>query len=431
MKKILTLTAAVLIFSILSASGAERTASSKETNREKETVKTGYSFMPLPMLAFDGAKGVLFGAMMNIYNFGDGSTYPNPRCSWYLDASAYTGGSQSYAASFDSGSILPKVRINVAASWFRDKAMEFFGYNGSQSFYDTSLENGFYYYGRGVLNFRTDFKGPICRNLHWNAGYNFSYLTVNEYSSDKYTGDETLFGLYRKWGILDGNTSGDMFSSALKAGLSYDSRDFEGVPGRGILANAYIYASPKFLGSSDSYVKYNLSFQQFVPIVPQRLTFVYHLDYQDFIGKAPWYVVPFFSPGGPKSDNSYIGGTRMVRGIRYNRATGKGLGYFNVELRWNFWNFTIWNQNIGLMVSGFCDGIHVFRQYDLTNATGYAPELYSKFINTSRRDRMHISAGGSLKVIFNRNFIINAEIARCTSRQDGTWAIYCNSGFYF
>ena len=70
------------------------------------------------------------------------------------------------------------------------------------------------------------------RNLHWNAGYNFNYLTVNEYSSDKYTGDETLFGLYRKWGILDGNTSGDMFSSALKAGLTYDSRDFEGVPGK-------------------------------------------------------------------------------------------------------------------------------------------------------------------------------------------------------
>ena len=42
-------------------------------------VKTGYSFVPFPMAGFDGAKGILFGALMNVYNFSDGSTYPNPR----------------------------------------------------------------------------------------------------------------------------------------------------------------------------------------------------------------------------------------------------------------------------------------------------------------------------------------------------------------
>ena len=75
-------------------------------------VKTGYSFVPFPMAGFDGAKGILFGALMNVYNFSDGSTYPNPRSSGYFEASGYTGGSKTFIASFDSGSLFPQVRMN-------------------------------------------------------------------------------------------------------------------------------------------------------------------------------------------------------------------------------------------------------------------------------------------------------------------------------
>lgn len=432
--------ASAFIFIILAAStlnGAGRTGAASGKNiagggeSGKAGPKAGYSFVPLPMLAYDAAKGILFGAMMNIYNFGDGSSYPDPRCSWYLEASGYTGGSQTYVASFDSGKLLPHVRFNAAGSYFRDKAMEFFGFNGYQTRYDTSIEDGFYMYGRGGANFKADFTGPICRGLYWDAGYHFNYFTVNEYSSSKYSGEETLFGLYRKWGILGDDMSGEKFSSAIRAGITYDSRDHEGVPGRGLLAGFHLITAPKFLGSSDSYVKFNASFIQYVPIIYSKLTFAYHIDYQDFIGKAPWYVLPFYSPGGPKYDNVHLGGTRIIRGMKYNRTTGTGVGYFNAELRWNLWNFNLWKQDIGVMLSGFCDGIRVFRGYDLTNVTGYAPDLYSTFTDTGTHDRFHISGGGALKIILNRNFVLNIECARCASRKDGTWAFYLNSGFYF
>lgn len=59
-----------------------------------EIVKTGYNFGPLPAVAFDADKGFQLGALLNIYDFGDGSTYPNTRQQWYMEASFFTKGSQ-------------------------------------------------------------------------------------------------------------------------------------------------------------------------------------------------------------------------------------------------------------------------------------------------------------------------------------------------
>ena len=46
---------------------------SAQTSEKKEIVKTGYNFGPLPAVAFDADKGFQLGALLNIYDFGDGS----------------------------------------------------------------------------------------------------------------------------------------------------------------------------------------------------------------------------------------------------------------------------------------------------------------------------------------------------------------------
>ena len=53
-------------------------------NEKGEIIKTGYNYGPLPAVAFDADKGFQLGALLNIYDFGDGSTYPNPRQHWYF-----------------------------------------------------------------------------------------------------------------------------------------------------------------------------------------------------------------------------------------------------------------------------------------------------------------------------------------------------------
>ena len=40
--------------------------------QETENVKTGLNFGPLPAVAYDADKGFQLGALLNIYNYGDG-----------------------------------------------------------------------------------------------------------------------------------------------------------------------------------------------------------------------------------------------------------------------------------------------------------------------------------------------------------------------
>lgn len=41
-------------------------------NGKDEIVKTGLNFGPLPAIAFDADKGFQYGAILQIYNYGDG-----------------------------------------------------------------------------------------------------------------------------------------------------------------------------------------------------------------------------------------------------------------------------------------------------------------------------------------------------------------------
>ena len=405
-------------------------AQSAAKDRES-VVKTGMSFVPFPMVGFDGTKGVLFGALMNVYDFGNGSTYPNPRSSAYLEASGYTGGSKTFIFSYDSGSLLGRVRMNVAASLCADKAMEFFGFGGRRTFYDKSVAMDFYKYDRSTVNVKADFSGVISGLLRWEAGYHFNRFDIKDFNPKDDAQEVSLFGLYKKWGIIPSEESSTRFSSALRAGLVYDSRDYEGVPTKGILAKAHLVAASGFLGSSDSYLKVYATWRQYIPLVKESLTLAYRFDYQEFLGDAPWYVIPFYTPGGPVYDNVALGGLRSVRGLMYNRVTGSSVGFLNVELRWKFAGFTLLNQDIGLMASGFCDGISALKSFDLTNRTGAFPALYSKYVDSSRGDCIHLSTGAAFKLILNRNFVLNIEYAHALSAQYGAGVLYLNTGFYF
>jgi hypothetical protein len=138
----------------------------------------------------------------------------------------------------------------------------------------------------------------------------------------------------------------------------------------------------------------------------------------------------------PKADFDGFGGYRTVRGLMLNRVQGLHTGFYNAELRWRFIDFKLANQNIAFALSAFSDGAHVFKGYDLTNKnegtlSPVKNDLYKKFINTSKKDGFHGSAGAGLRFIMNQNFIVAFEYARCFNKQDGNGAFYINTGFLF
>ena len=105
-------------------------------NENGEIIKTGYNYGPLPAVAFDADKGFQLGALLNIYDFGDGSTYPNTRQQWYFEASFFTKGSQLFVVSYDNKFLIPGVRWSSTFTLTNEKAMDFYGFNGYMSYFD-------------------------------------------------------------------------------------------------------------------------------------------------------------------------------------------------------------------------------------------------------------------------------------------------------
>ena len=56
---------------------------------QEKHVRKGWTFGVLPSVAYDADLGLQYGALTNIYYFGDGSTYPDYLHSFYAEA-AYT-----------------------------------------------------------------------------------------------------------------------------------------------------------------------------------------------------------------------------------------------------------------------------------------------------------------------------------------------------
>ena len=480
MKRLLALLLLVAMFAPATyADETERKSEKKKKevqyNENGEIIKTGYNYGPLPAVAFDADKGFQLGALLNIYDFGDGSTYPNPRQHWYFEASFFTKGSQLFVVSYDNKKLIPGVRWSTAVTLTNDKAMDFYGFNGYMANFnhemvalgkDKQNPNNFIYtpkyrINRLALLAKTDFIGNIWnKKFFWEAGYHFSYfkqgydnkqaLNLDKINKNKKpekvfpASEEPIFDLYRKWGIISEEEAWGGVNSTVRLGLLYDTRDKEGAPSRGIWAEGHLMLAPKWLGTTNPYYRYSLTFRHYVPIVENDiLTFAYRLNYEGTFGKkAPYYVLPYITTVGQSYDRDGMGGYRTIRGIMRNRVQGLDMASYNVELRWRFVDFRLWNQNIAFGLSVFSDGTMVTKNYDMTfkGKEEYRPEYDAYMAKGLGHDRPHITVGGGLRFIMNQNFIVAFEYGLPVSRfsknpiiknQDGTGAFYINTGFLF
>jgi len=414
-----------------------------------DIIKKGISLGPLPVVAFDQDKGFQYGALLNLYDFGDGSHYPHPRQQWYIEASAYTKGTQQLFLTYDTKHLIPNIRMSVATTLVIDKAMDFYGYNGYQSFYDIDEKTPFYRLERNAFSAKADFVGNLWDNkFFWQASYYFSRYSYNPIDlesinkgkdeEEKFFG-QTLYEKYIEWGIIPQNEKDGGNTSALRVGLMYDTRDFEASPSSGIWAEANVTLAPTFLGTTHGYTRYMVTFRHYLPLVRERLTFAYRLNYLGSVGDLPYYIMPVFSNIGKEYDRDGIGGYRTVRGIMRDRIQGLDVAFFNAEFRWKFLRFHAAKQNVYLGLNAFVDGGMVTRNYDLSYR-GYSlvssvrpidSDDYLKYINTDKSDKFHTAAGAGLRIGINQNFIIAVDYAKPFDKQDGKGSLYINTGFLF
>ncbi len=441
------------------------------TQDKKEIVKKGYNFGPLPAVAFDADKGFQLGALLNIYDFGDGTVYPNTRKQWYFEASFFTKGSQLFVVSYDSKFLIPGIRFSTALAVTNDNAMDFYGFNGYQSFYDhekvkagkdgdSFIYTPKYRTKRLAALFKADFIGNLWDNrLFWEAGYHLSHFKQDAINRNKINknkdedevfpdNEPTIFELYRQWGIIPDDVADGGTNSTLRLGLLYDTRDKEAAPSRGVWAEAHVTLAPKWLGTSNPYYKYSATLRHYVPVIENdKLTFAYRLNYQGTFGdNAPYYVLPYITTMGQSYDRDGMGGFRTIRGIMRNRVQGLDMASYNAEFRWRFATFTMGNQNIALGLNCFSDGTMVTKEYDMSfgrTANEFPTvEEFNKAMSSYNsyramglaEDKPHITLGAGFRFIMNQNFIVCLEYGKPVgkySKQDGNGAFYINTGYLF
>lgn len=427
----------------------------KKRKDKKDTIKTGWNFGGLPVVSYDSDLGLQFGALVNLYNYGDGSRYPQYNHSLYLEGSWFTKGSGIFRFYYDSDRLIKGVRTSLDLSYLPDQAFYFYGYNGYESVYNSSwvTEDSedykgtrlFYRYKREFFRFKLDFQGDIIEpRFKWLAGvdyYDINTSTINRNKFDIEDTVSTLFDEYKKWDIIpESEANGGRFT-VFKLGLVYDSRDNEPNPWKGIWTEIVLASAPKFTSNMDrGFMKLAITHRQYFTLIKRRLSFAYRLAFQSTIsGYTPTYAqtIMYYSRM-TGAYNEGLGGGKTFRGIARNRVVGDGWIMGNFEFRYRFVYFNWIKQNWYLGLNAFFDSGRVIKFIDVQNIVedpdnpfqDLSKEEQDEYFNFGT-EGFHNSIGAGLYVAMNQNFIIAINFGKALDEQDGNTGFYIGLNYIF
>ena len=459
MRKFFVLAVSAILFVSFAASAATKEDKSEvkkeATDTKKQTVKKGWNFAPFPSVGFNSDTGFQMGALCEIFDYGDGSTYPGYRHKFNVDLSWTTKNQVKLHFFYDSKYLIPKVRLTAAVTYLNSQMYPFMGFNGAAAPFFQPLASGkaqnslpwqervaMYSVKRDMVRVMADFQGDITSpKFRWAAGisywwYNIQNITLKKkgdpaYNIDAATnptlanqgiGYASLWQLYQHAGLIRANEANGGHHIEFKAGLVYDSREHEADPTRGIWAELYAYGSPDILNGRGkdgyNYLKLAAHFRQYVPLWKDKIVFAYHLAYQGLVaGRAPYYTLQNINTLYLRqiiSDG--LGSINTVRGVPYNSVIGDGYAWANFEMRFKLVSFRFIKQNFYLATNPFFDMGACVQPYRLDEmkaalSNDELSQAEKNLIYTGEPRKLHMSAGVGLKLAMNRNFILSAEVA--------------------
>lgn len=418
------------------------------TAQEKK-VKTGWKFGgALPAVTYDSNLGFQYGALVEFFNYGDGSRYPDYFDHTYTEVSHFTKGSGIFRFMYESNHLIPGVHLTSDLSYLPDMATDFYGFNGYDAVYNKDWMDDesasyksrmFYRFQRNQFRFKNDFQGKLSgEHIKWSAGFAFQDFKVGSVNIDKLnkgkkellpevTVQPGLYELYRdSLKLISANEADGGWVNTLKAGIAWDSRDNRPNPMKGIWTEMGIEISPKFMGNDWGFTRFYLTHRQYFTLIKNDLAFVYRLGYQTTIsGKVPFfYQSQLITSMLTGATSEGLGGSSTLRGILRNRVIGDGFFFGNLELRWKPVYFKFLKQDCYLGLNAFYDFGVVTRKIGLPdNLETLFPALmsqynYSDFFNPGA-EKLHQDAGISIMPVMNQNFVIAIDIGKAFNPQDG------------
>jgi hypothetical protein len=252
------------------------------------------------------------------------------------------------------------------------------------------------------------------------AGFGLTYAKINDYTSTRVdaiaadgsatTAISAPTRLFEdcEAGLLVGCGGGR--ENFLRFGVSYDTRDFEPDPNRGVFADLAVDLATIALGSEYDYARVLGAVRGYWSPLPARADLV-------LAGRALLELqtagTPFFSQNSLPFTEDFrngLGGHRTLRGFRQDRFVGRAMALLNGELRWTFTRFRIKRQELALIAVPFLD---TGRSFDDAGAL------------TARDWRT--SVGGALRFSWNLATIVTIDYAR--SSEDAGFYVNFNHLF--
>jgi len=406
----------------------------------QQKVKKGLGFGALPAISYDSDLGFQYGALVNLFDYGDGTNYPKYNHSLYLELSTYTKGTTIARVRYDSEHLIPKIRTTLDVAYVPDQMADFYGFNGYQSIYDDNLNESyrnFYKNEKNTFRIKADFQGYFGESkFGWVAGYAFYNFKMDSVNIGKLDlpavpgGD--LFQKYKSWGLISDAEADGGSINYLKAGFKYDSRDQLACPEKGIFTEAVIQSAPKFINEAFPHTKLAIIHRQYFSLA-KDLQFAYRLDYQTTIGsnKVPYFAQPeLITSFLIAASNQGLGGKSSVRGILRNRVVGDAVGFGNFEFRYKFLRFEWLKQNFYLGTNVFFDSGLVLQPIEMDLSAVSATDRATYFSNYES-GKFHSAAGIGLKIGWNENFVISADYGKAFNKQDGNSGMYIGLNYLF
>ena len=161
-----------------------------QTEKKAELIKKNWNFGALPAITFDTDLGFQYGALVDLYNYGDGSRYPKYNHKLYFEVSRFTKGSGINRIYYDSDQLIKGLQTTFDLSYLSDMAYDFYGFNGYDAVYNADWADDaqpddiyksrmFYKYDRKLFRFKGDIQGKLSgENIRWITGWNFQNFKV-------------------------------------------------------------------------------------------------------------------------------------------------------------------------------------------------------------------------------------------------------------
>ena len=436
---------------------------------QENHIRQGWTFGLLPSVAYDADLGLQYGALTNIYYFGDGSTYPEYLHSFYTEAAYTTKHFGIFRFAYDSRHLIPNHRLSVDLTYLPDQMCDFYGFNGYQSHYNAPytsqndpayISRAYYKYRRDLFRLSADIQGPLTlspsrggapdrgRGWYWNAGFGLLHFAVGPVDVDRlnsYTKKEdkklpdtvSLFDYYVANGDIGKSEANGGIHPYLHGGVTYDTRDRLQNPTRGIHSDAFLtyYAGFGDMGAYNN-LKLNLNFRHYISLHTDRLILAYRVGTQlTLAGNCPFYLNTYLNQlYMQRVVYEGLGGANSVRGIMRNRILAPGVAFANVELRTRLFSFKVGKNMFYLGLNPFVDAGMVVQPYPHVVSDPHQALENSQFsILNSQLYAPHLAGGCGLKVAMNDNFVLSVDWATAFDHQDNSKFsnLYVKMGYMF